>query len=344
MSDMLETIKKNPKFLDRPGQLIDFGKEKWGVLFLNMGGPETAGDIPSYLYRIFSDRNVIRMPIPSVIQNMVARIIASRRAPKVARRYQMIGGGSPLLKWTRLAASGVKRELSRQYPHIEIFVGMRYTEPFIHEELDAAVVEGCRHLVILPMYPHYCRATTGTALEEVLKWARDRKTDLSFSVIDSWHDRPGYIELLRRNIDAAIDAIGPGAKPKLIFSAHAIPQTLAQSGDPYLPQVNETAARAGEGYDYIISFQSRTGPVSWVGPDTVETVKTLASQGVTEMVIVPISFVSDHIETLYDIDIDLKSIAEKAGVKKFIRTESFNDDPRFAAFLATLVEEKISAG
>jgi len=341
---MLETIKKNPKFLDRPGQHVNFGKEKWGVLFLNMGGPETTDDIPYYLYRIFSDRNVIRMPFPAVIQNMVAQIIATRRAPKVARRYQMIGGGSPLLKWTRQAASAVKRELSRRYPHIDVFVGMRYVEPLIHEELDAAVVEGCRHLVILPMYPHYCRATTGTALEEVLKWSEDRKSDVSFSLIDSWHDRPGYIELLRRNIDAAIDAVGPNAQPKLIFSAHAIPRSLAQSGDPYLPQVTETAARAGEGHDYILTFQSRTGPVSWVGPDTVETVKTLASQGVGEMVIVPVSFVSDHIETLYEIDIDLKGVAERAGVKKFVRTESFNDDPRFAAFLAALVEEKISTG
>jgi ferrochelatase len=163
-------------------------------------------------------------------------------------------------------------------------------------------------------------------------------------VIDSWHNRPDYIELLRRNIDVAIDAIGPDAQPKLIFSAHAIPQSLAQSGDPYLPQVSETAARAGEGHDYVLTFQSRTGPVSWIGPDTVKTVKTLASQGVTEMVIVPISFVSDHIETLFEIDIDLKRVAEQAGGKKFIRTESFNDDPRFAAFLATLVEEKIAAG
>jgi ferrochelatase len=339
---MIDALKQNPHYLHTPGDHFDFGEEKWGVFFLNMGGPETTEDVRSYLYNIFSDKNIIRLPFSSMLQKPLARLISSRRAPKVIQRYQMIGGGSPLLKWTRLAASGVKRELSKQYPHVEVFAGMRYTEPYIPEELDAAVDEGCRHLVIVPMYPHYCLATTGTALIEVAEWLEDSDSDLSISLIEEWHDHPTYIDLLRRNIDQALEQFGEGERPKVIFSAHAIPQKLADSGDPYIDLVKESVDLAGEGLDYILTFQSRTGPVTWVGPDTLKTVKMLGHQGVTNMVIVPISFVSDHIETLHEIDIELKEAAESAGVKKFVRIESFNDDIRFSTFLADLVEEKIA--
>jgi ferrochelatase len=340
---MIEELKANARVLESPGKQIDFGEEKWGVLFLNMGGPETADRVKEYLYNIFSDPTIIRLPLSPILQKPLARFIATRRTPKVRHRYQIIGGGSPLLKWTRLTASNVKRELSKKYPQVEVFVGMRYTEPYIHEELEAAVGEGCRHLVVVSMYPQYCRATTGTALEEVLDWIEETEADITLSIIDDWHDRPVYIELLRQRIDAAVEQFDKEASPKMIFSAHAVPQKLAASGDPYVERIKETAALAGEGYDYIVTFQSRTGPVSWVGPDTLKTVRTLARKGVTDMIIVPISFVSDHIETLYEIDIELKEAARRAGVRHFVRTESFNDDPRFGDMLADLIEEKIAA-
>ncbi len=339
---MIEQLKAHPQCLDDPGKHFDFGEEKWGVLFLNMGGPETADKVKRYLYNIFSDPTIIRLPFSPLLQKPLARFIAARRAPKVAKRYQAIGGGSPLLKWTRLAASGVKRELSKKYPQVEVFVGMRYTEPFIHEELDAAVGEGCRHLVLVSMYPHYCQATTGTALAEVIEWLEETDSDITLSVIDYWHDRPRYIELLRRRIDAAMEQFGTDVKPKVIFSAHAVPQKLAASGDPYVNQIRETAALAGEEYDYVVTYQSRTGPVSWVGPDTVKTIKSLPRKGISDVIVVPVSFVSDHIETLYEIDIELQDAARQAGVKNFVRTESFNDDVHFSTFLADLVEEKIA--
>jgi ferrochelatase len=282
------------------------------------------------------------MPIPAMFQRPLARIIASRRSPKVAKRYQAIGGGSPLLKWTRLTAMDVMRELSKQYPQVDVFVGMRYAEPFIRDELNAAVDEGCRHLVVFPMYPQYCKATTGTAMDEVIDWLDNTEADISMSVIDHWHDRPEYIELLRRNIDRAVEQVEGETPPKVLFSAHAIPQKLVDRGDPYLDQIRETVALAGEGYDFVLAFQSRTGPVKWVGPDTIKTVRMLAHKGEKRLIIVPISFVSDHIETLYEIDIELKEIADRAGIETFIRTESFNDDERFAEILADMIEEKIA--
>jgi len=336
---MLEQFRKDERFLERPGQKLDFGVEKWGIMLFNMGGPEKAEDAKEFLYNVFSDRNIIRLPFSDILQKPLARFIAHRRAPKVARRYQAIGGGSPLLKWTRLVASGIKRELSKQYPQIEVFVGMRYFEPYIKDELDAAVDEGCRHIVLLSMYPQFCQATTGTALLEVAEWLDDSDADVTISMIESWFDRPKYIELLRNRINMALEAIG-NERAKVIFSAHSIPQRLVDAGDPYLKQIQATFSAVGERYDKILTFQSRTGPVKWVGPDTLLTVKKLAKQGVKDMVMVPVSFVSDHIETLYEIDIEIKDAAHKGGVKNFVRIESFNDDLRFIEFLAGLVEEK----
>jgi len=338
---MMDESKSRSRYLDNPGEYIDFGEEKWGVFFLNMGGPETVDKVESYLYNIFSDPAVIRLPFSPLLQKPMAKFIASRRAPKVARRYKVIGGGSPLLKWTRLTASGVKRELQKQYPQVEVFVGMRYAEPFIHEELDAAVGEGCRHLVIVSMYPQYCRATTGTALAEVDAWLDETEADITLSLIDHWHNRRQYIDLLRQRIDSAMERFDKDVEPKVVFSAHAVPQKMADSGDPYVSQIGETAALAGEGYDYMVTYQSRSGPVSWVGPDTLKTIRSLPRKGATDVIVVPISFVSDHIETLYEIDIELREVAVKAGITNFVRTESFNDDLRFATFLAGLVEEKI---
>jgi ferrochelatase len=177
----------------------------------------------------------------------------------------------------------------------------------------------------------------------VLEWIENTEADITLSIIDDWQDRPAYIELLRQRIDAAFEQFDKTASPKLIFSAHAVPQKLAASGDPYVARIKETSALAGDGYDYLLTFQSRTGPVAWVGPDTLKTVRSLARKGVTDMIIIPVSFVSDHIETLYEIDIELKEAALKAGVRNFVRIESFNDDPRFGDMLADLVEEKISS-
>ncbi len=340
---MIEGLRKSSFYREHPAQSFDFGEEKWAVFFLNMGGPETPDEVEQYLYNIFSDRNIISLPFSALMQKPLAKFISMRRAPKVAKRYQMIGGGSPLLKWSRLAASGVKRELSKKYPDVEVFVGMRYAEPFIKDELDAAIDEGCRHIVLFSMYPHYSKVTTGTALAQVIEWLEDKHPEITLSVIDRWSDDHRYIDLMRHKIDTAWQKLKNPEKAKLIFSAHAVPQKLVDAGDPYYHEVIKNVELAGEGYDYILTFQSRTGPVKWVGPDSLQTIIELGQAGLEEAVIVPISFVSDHIETLYEIVMQMKEAALKAGIKNFIRTESFNDDPNFAAFWAGLIEEKINA-
>lgn len=340
---MAKQLQNNDRPIGHPGSRFDFAGGAWGILFLNMGGPATTADVKEYLYNIFSDANIIRLPLSALLQKPLARLIAARRAPAVAARYAAIGGGSPLLRWSQKVADEVAAELARRSFHPRAYVGMRYAPPSIPEAMERAVGEGCRHLVMVSLYPQYCRATTGTALAVARDWLHHAPVDLAVSTIEEWHDRPEYIALLRQRIEAALSTVESG-RAKVIFSAHAVPQKLVRAGDPYLEQVKQTAALAGQGLDYLLTFQSRTGPVAWVGPDTVMVVKELASRGVTDMVIVPVSFVSDHIETLHEIDIELRDVAMKAGVKRFVRTESLNDDPAFIRFLATLIEEHIHEG
>lgn len=337
---MLSELKDHKRYLEHPELSLDFGEEKWGVLFLNRGGPETAEDVEDYLYNIYSDPHVIDQPFSLLLQKPMARIISSQRSDEVARRFDAIGG-SPLLRWTRLVASGVKRELSKRFPQADVFAGMRYSEPSIPDELDAAVDEGCRHIILFPMYPHYCAATTGTALEDVIDWLDDFDDELTVSVIPYWGDRPEYIAALRGRVDAAMENIADPGKARLVFVAHAVQEKVIKSNDPYLGQLQETARLAGDGYDYLLTFQPRSEPFQGIGPNTRETVVGLAEQGVDEIVVVPISFVSDHFGTLYSIDIELKEAARQAGIKTLIRTQSFNDDQHFTAFLADLIEEKI---
>ena len=332
---ILDKLKSNPYYLDNPAERIDFRHDKWAALFLNMGGPETLDDVEPYLCNIFSDRSIIKLPLSFLLQKPLARFISSRRAPKTREHYETIGGGSPLLKWSRLAAEGVAGNLEEKYPNIGAFVGMRYTPPFIKDQLTLLAREGYKHIVVVSLYPHYSLATTGTALQEVIDWLENdgNKTGLTLSVISNWYDRPLYIDLLKARIARAMQQVADLKEARLLFSAHSLPVKMIEKGDPYLDHIRRTVSLAGEGYDYILSFQSRSGPVRWLGPETAATIQELGRSGVRELVVVPISFVSDHIETLHEIDIELRDLATDSGIKNFVRIESFNDDPRFIALL-----------
>lgn len=343
---ILEKLKAHARYFEYPGDKISFSDTKWAVLFLNMGGPEKLDDVEPYLYNIFSDRHIIKLPLSFMLQKPLARLISSRRAPKTKENYRAIGGGSPLLKWSRLVAEGVEKNLRAKYVNVGACAGMRYTPPFIKDRLDTMAQSGYKHIVVVTLYPQYSRATTGTALNEILDWLDDRghKTDVTISVVSEWFDRPQYIKLLRDRIDEAMHKASDPQTTRLLFSAHSLPARMIEKGDPYLEHVKTTAALAGDGYEYMLSFQSRSGPVRWQGPETMEVIRDLGRLGLRSLVIVPVSFVSDHIETLHEIDMELRELAAASGIKEFIRVESFNDDPRFVSLLTDMVEEKIAGG
>ncbi|MCK5125811.1 MAG: ferrochelatase [candidate division Zixibacteria bacterium] len=338
MSDLFS----NKRFLSKPGIQFDFGEKKWGVLFLNRGGPESADEVEEYLYNLYSDPNVKDRPLSILLQKPLAKILSSKSSEKIARQYDEIGG-SPLLRWTRLIASNVRRDLGKKYPQADIFAGMRYSEPTIPEELDAAIDEGCRHIILFSMYPHFSEATTGAILEPVGEWLKDFEGELTVSLIDRWSERAEYIKLLRKHIEDAMENIDLKKPYKLLFIAHGATQDMIDSNDNYLTNLSQTAESVGDGYDFSLTFQPHNENDDIVEPDAGKIIRELAQQNIEQIVIAPISFVSDHFGTLYNIDIQLSQIAAEAGIKTFIRTESFNDNVSLAAFIGDLIEEKIDS-
>jgi len=341
--DIIDTLKKDPRWCDNPASAFDLAKDRWGILFLNMGGPENTTGVHDYLQNIFEDPDIIKLPLSFLLQKPLARVIASRRTEKVIERYNLIGGGSPLIKWSQAVADGVNENLLGEYPRIRTAIGMRYTSPFINSALDELNQKGCRFILIIPLYPHYSRVTTGTALKQVIKWLSKNKSECRLKVIWDWHDNREYVSLLRQYINTSMSSLNKSDETRLMFSAHAVPVKLAQGGDPYVKQIETTARLAGEGFNYILSYQSRTGPVKWVEPDSKDMVNKYGQEGIKNLVVVPLSFVSDHIETLYELDIELKEIAHSAGIENFIRVPAFNDDPEFINMLADFVRAHIKS-
>ncbi len=305
------------------------------VILLGMGGPSSLADIRRFLINIFSDRSIIRLPGGALLQKPFAHMIAALRTKKVQAHYDMIGGSSPLLKWTESQLGHIEKLMRPEIAKFRGYVGMRYFHPLTEVAVRQAYDDGYRVMYFLPMYPQYCRATTGSSFEAVSRALRGLGGVTPIFIKD-FHDHPGYITLLREYIDRHIQP-----DETLLFSAHSIPQKFVDEGDPYVDQVRRTAALAAGKRVYHVSFQSRTGPVNWVGPDTVGESKRLLGEG-HRLFIVPISFVCDHIETLYEIDIELPEILRRQGVEPSIRRmPMFNDDPRFGEALADLVRERM---
>ncbi len=301
-------------------------------MLLGMGGPAKTDDVREFLFNIFSDRNIIRMPGGQLFQRPFAKLISSLRRAGVEDNYRAIGGGSPLLMWTEKQAEQLEQLLSDELPGVSCMVGMRYFHPFIEDSIARALKNGFRRFVFLPMYPQYSKATTGSVFEMVRRAIREHEVEAVF--INDFHDDPGYTRLLKEQIDANI-----APDETLLFSAHSLPQKFVDEGDPYVQQTEITTAMAAGDRDFHLSYQSRTGPVKWIGPDTVAEVRRLLSDPKRKLFIVPISFVCDHIETLHELDIKLK---EDLGIDgtRIRRMPMFNDAVAFTKVVAEIVRRK----
>ncbi len=305
------------------------------VILLGMGGPNTLSDVREYLYNIFSDRTLIRLPGGVLLQKPFAAMISALRCGKVRSHYELIGGGSPLLKWTRAQADRIERIIASDHPGFRSFVGMRYFHPKIDRAIHEAYAAGFRKMIFLPMYPQYSIATTGSSFATAAKTLK-RYPDVTAEFIKDFHDHQAYIRLLRDYIDAGIE---PGET--LLFSAHSLPKKFVDEGDPYVNQIYETARLAAGDREHHVAFQSRTGPVEWVGPDTVDECRRLLQERQGGLFVVPVAFVCDHIETLYELDIELPHLIGEPAQGRLRRMEMFNDDRRFAEALAGLVSERM---
>lgn len=312
-----------------------------GVLLSNLGGPDVPASIEPFLYNLFEDPLILTIR-PAFLRRFVARKISKGRAPKVAKDYARIGGASPLPRLTDAQAKGLGEILERRAPgRFATAVAMRYWKPFTTDAIATLRAAGCDRFFHLPLYPQESRATTESSSREIRKVLAATLPTAPFAELRGYHDDKGYVAAVRATVDeglAAMRAEGV-ASPHVLFSAHGLPESFQKSGDPYVGQIQRTRELVAAGLDVptTLSFQSRVGPVAWVKPYTDVTIERLAAEGVEALLFVPLGFVSDHFETLFEMDILYGELAREKGVKHVRRAASLNDRADFLETLADLV-------
>jgi len=311
-----------------------------GVILLNMGGPEKPADVRPFLYNIFSDREIIRLG-PSFLQKPLAWYIARKRAPKSMATYGRIGGGSPITRITRSQEQALQKKLS-DAGNFVVTTAMRYWHPTTRDALAVIQSRNVDRLVALSLYPHYSCATSGSSLNELKRQLFDEPHPFPLVEIDSWPDHPGYIDCLATKITQGLARFG-SEDVELVYSAHSLPVSFIEEGDPYVDHLQRTIAAVenSTAKKGRICYQSRSGPVQWLAPSTPEMIDSLAQEGCKNILMVPISFVSDHVETLVEINMQYREYAAEQGIR-LETTESFNDDDDFIEALSDIVLKRLA--
>lgn len=319
-----------------------------GIVLLNLGGPERIQDVGPFLYNLFADPEIIRLPIPA-LQKPLAWLISTLRSNKSQEAYRSIGGGSPLRRITDQQARELQSLLRQREVDATTYVAMRYWHPFTESAVADMKADGIEQVVVLPLYPHFSISTSGSSFRELqrLRQGDERFAQLPLRAIRSWHDHPGYLKAMAQLIEREIDACVDPSTAHVFFSAHGVPKSyVEEAGDPYQKEIESCAElimkTLGRDNPWTLAYQSRVGPVEWLQPYTEEALEELGEKGVKELVVVPISFVSEHIETLEEIDIEYREIATEAGVSNFRRVPALDTDPTFIASLADLVETSLA--
>jgi ferrochelatase len=325
------------------------------VVLFNLGGPNDLNDVEPFLVNLFSDREIIELPFGAALQPVMARVIAKLRGPSVRRNYARIGGGSPQLGITQQQAAALEKSLNAVRPggsRYRVFIAMRYSQPTCETALDAIAASGIRRIVTLTLFPHYSKATTGSSRREfdrVLAMPVWRSLNFEVTHIDGYADDSTYLDAMAATVNAAWLGIPPERRSRavILFSAHGLPQKFIDDGDPYGKDIETTRQglldRLRLTNRQVLAYQSRTGPVKWLGPGTEEMLRDLGREGVTDVLVVPLSFVSDHIETLYEVDLLFSEVARKAGITGYYRPEALNTSPLFIRALAGLVASHVEA-
>ena len=310
-----------------------------GVVLLNMGGPDSLSAVRPFLARLFSDKELIRLPAAAVTQPLFAWIVSGLRARKVRRYYEEIGGGSPIAALTERQRHALEGALLATGGNFKVYTGMRYWYPLAKHAALEMKEDGVARAIALPLYPQYCSATTGSSLNDLRRWMKWAGCAAPVAEVRSYPEHPKYVAALTETVASTIDGADRDGM-YLLFSAHGVPKALIDGGDPYQAETEATVAavvRSFPGLPHGISYQSRAGRAVWLSPDTVDEVTRLAREGVKTLVVVPVSFVSDHIETLHELDIRLAAHALGAGIQSFLRTPALNDAPAFIEALKDIV-------
>lgn len=333
---------------------ITANTEKTAVLLMNLGGPDSPKAVQPFLYNLFRDPDIFRLPFSFITQRLFAWLISTTRAPKVIPQYEALGGGSPILKLTQAQADALQAELQARGLNYPVTVAMRYWHPLTHDVVNQLRREGYNHFIVLPLYPHYSCTTTGSSLNELRRNIQAGgpgvpKLPVKLSVIPSFWENEKYLKSLADTIEAGLDAHAWGCDRNdvtILFSAHSLPRKFVKKNkDPYPEQIQACAERVMQQYfpgnPWQLGYQSKVGNLVWLGPQTDGMLHYYAATETDNILMVPISFVSDHLETLYEIDLEYLQLAKELGLAHCHRAPALNSAPLFIEALADLIENLV---
>lgn len=313
-----------------------------GIVLFQLGGPDTLEAIEPFLYNLFCDPDIIDFPFARIGRKPLAKLISATRARKVQHHYSTIGGGSPIRRHTEQQARALESELRAQGIDARCFVAMRYWHPFTSEAVAKIREAQCDEIVLLPLYPQYSSTTTGSSLNE---WRRLFHDGAPTHEVSDFYRNTTYLDSLVEKVNEALSRFPAPERPVIVFSAHGVPTSVIEKGDPYQRQIEETARllveRGRWNNPHRLCYQSKVGASRWLQPSLHQTIRTLAAEQIQEVCVVPIAFVSDHVETLGEIDHEAREEARGLGIRQFEMSAGLNDSPKFIQALGQIVQQAL---
>ena len=323
--------------------------KKIAVILFNLGGPLTSQDVKPFLYRLFSDPLIIRLP--SLLRHSLAYFISRLRAPLARKNYQFLGGGSPLLKHTKAQAKALKAKLKDELSNIKdihVFIAMRYWHPLTEEVVKQVQQSNPDEIILLPLYPHYSTTTTQSSLSEWQRQSLKHHLNGKPHIVCCFYDDDLFIQAHLALLKEEMKKFPPNDATYFLFSAHGVPQKIIDEGDPYQTHIEKSVQKIAHQLglhhqQWGLSYQSRVGPLKWLEPETGSEIRRLArEEKIENLFLIPISFVSEHIETLVELDIEFGAIAREEKIKHYIRVPTLSCHPIFISCLARLVKKSLS--
>ncbi len=315
---------------------------RMGVVLFQLGGPDTLAAIEPFLYNLFCDPDIIDFPFARIGRKALAKLISTTRARKVQHHYATIGGGSPIRRFTERQARALEAELTGQGLDARCFVAMRYWHPFTGEAIAELKAAQCDEVVLLPLYPQYSSTTTGSSLNE---WQRLFRDNVPVHNVGPFYQHPMYLDAVIEKIEEALTRFPDPVRAEIVFSAHSVPMSVIAKGDPYQRQIEETVRllleRGGWPNRHRLCYQSKVGASKWLQPSLHRTLHDLANERARAVCIVPVAFVSDHVETLGEIDHEAREQARRLEISQFEMSAGLNDSPKFISALGQLVLEAL---
>jgi ferrochelatase len=322
-------------------------KPRLGIVLFQLGGPDSPGAVEPFLYNLFCDPDIINFPMAWVARRPLARYISHRRAGVVREHYDAIGGQSPIRRLTERQARRLEAALAAEFD-AQCWVAMRYWHPMTAETAAAVQAAKLDALILLPLYPHYSFATTRSSLKEWKRLYRPQTGAPPEGLVEQFHLHPLYIQAVTEKIATSLTHFDNPNEVHLVFSAHGLPLSLIEAGDPYQKQVEATVravlACGGWPNRHTLCYQSRVGRQKWLQPSLTTTIGELARAGEKNLLVIPISFVTEHIETLHEINIEARAEALAAGIEQFEMMPAVGDSARFIGALAELVRSAAGRG